>query len=107
MKKEHNHLTNEEIREIIDLAKQPGLRFTVDLYLLDYIKHCYLEDDQLSMNINKLHTALGHLENPEAKKGVEDVLKSLQCVQNEYNEYVEDMRVLVNGGYPAPRGVGQ
>jgi hypothetical protein len=107
MKKEQTHLTNEEIKEIIGLAKKPGLRFTVDLYLLDYIKHCFLEDDQLNMNINKLHTALSHLENPEVKRGVEDVIKSLQCVQNEYSEYVEDMRVLVNGGYPEPRGVGQ
>lgn len=103
----NKHLTNKEIRDIIDLAKKPGLRFTVDLYLLDYIKHCFLEDDQLTMNIQKLHTALAHLENTEAKKGVEDVIRSLQCVQSEYNEYVEDMRVLVNGGYPEPRGVEQ
>ncbi len=101
----NKHLTNKEIRDISDLAKKPGLRFTVDLYLLDYIKHCFLEDDQLSKNIQKLNSALGHLENPEVKKGLEDVIKSLECVQSEYTEYVEDMRVLVNGGYPEPRGV--
>lgn len=103
----NKHLTNEEIGEILSSAKQPGLRFTVDLYLLDYIKHCFLEDDQLNININKLQHALGHLNNTEAKKGVEDVLNILKCVQNEYLEYVEDMRILSNGGYPGPRGVGQ
>lgn len=103
----NKHLTTDEIRAIIDLAKQPGLRFTVDLYLLDYIKHCFLEDGQLTANIDKLSNALAHLENPEARKGVEDVLKSLQCVQSEYSEYVEDMRVLANGDYPGPRGAGQ
>lgn len=104
---ENKHLTTDEIRAIIDLAKQPGLRFTVDLYLLDYIKHCFLEDGQLSDNIEKLNTALTHLENPEVKKGVEDVIRSLQCVQSEYTEYIEDMRVLANGDYPGPRGAGQ
>ncbi len=104
---ENKYLTTDEIRAIIDLAKQPGLRFTVDLYLLDYIKHCFLEEGQLSSNIEKLNTALAHLENAEAKKGVEDVIRSLQCVQSEYNEYIEDMRVLANGDYPGPRGAGQ
>lgn len=110
MKKElvvNKHLTTDEIRAIIDLAKQPGLRFTVDLYLLDYIKHCFLEDGQLTANIEKLNNALSHLENLEAKKGVEDVLKSLQCVQSEYSEYIEDMQILSNGDYPGPRGAGQ
>ena len=101
------HLTTEEIKEIIGLVRKPGLRFTVDLYLLDYIKHCFLEDDQLSMNIQKLDAALSHLENPKVKKGVEDVITVLKCVQSEYSEYVEDMRVLANGGYPGPRGAGQ
>lgn len=101
----NKHLTNDEIKEIIGLAKKPGMRFTVDLYLLDYIKHCFLEDDQLGRNIQKLNAALGHLDNEEAKKGVEDVIKSLQCVQTEYNEYVEDMQVLVSGGYPEARGI--
>lgn len=88
----NKYLTNDEIREILSSAKQPGLRFTVDLYLIDYIKHCFLEDDQLNININKLQHALGHLNNTEAKKGVEDVLNILKCVQSEYLEYVEDIR---------------
>ena len=103
----NKHLTGAEIQDIISRARKPGMRFTVDLYLLDYIKHCFLEDNQLGMSILKLETALGHLENEEAKKDVEDVIKSLQCVQTEYNEYVEDMKVLVDGGYPGPRGAGQ
>jgi len=103
----NKHLTNEEIKEIIGLAKTPGLRFTVDLYLLDYIKHCFLEDNQLNSHIQKLQTALGQLENADARKGVEEVINSLQCVQTEYNEYIEDMQVLAKGGYPEARGAGQ
>lgn len=103
----NKNLTNEEIQEILSRAKQPGLRFTVDLYLLDYIKHCFLEDDQLNTNIQKLEFALGHLNNAEAKEGVEHVLNALRCVQNEYNEYIDDMRILANGEYPNPRGAGQ
>jgi len=103
----NKHLSTEEIKEIIGLAKKPGLRFTVDLYLLDYIKHCFLEDDQLNQNIRKLQTAVSQLENAEARKGVEEVIYSLQCVQTEYQEYVEDMKVLANFGYPGPRGAGQ
>lgn len=103
----NKHLTKEEIGDILSRAKEPGLRFTVDLYLLDYIKHCFLEDEQLNISINKLQYALGHLDNPEAKKGVEDVINVLKCVQDEYQEYTEDMRVLGNGGYPEPRGAGQ
>ncbi len=99
------HLTTQEIKDIVSMAKQPGLRFTVDHYLLDYIKHCFLEDDQLSRNIEKLDAALLHLEDSDARKGVQDVISSLRCVQSEYSEYVEDMRVLSNGGYPEPRGV--
>jgi hypothetical protein len=110
LQKENNankHLTNEEIREIIGLARKPGMRFTVDLYLLDYIKHCFLEGGQLNENIQKLQNALGHLEGTQAKQGVQEVISSLQCVQTEYNEYVEDMKILADGGYPGPRGAGQ
>lgn len=103
----NKHLTTKEIKEIVGLAKTPGLRYTVDLYLLDYIKHCFLEDNQLKSNIQKLQNVVGQLENADAKNGVEEVIKSLQCVQSEYNDYVEDMRVLANGGYPQARGAGQ
>lgn len=88
-------LSEEEIRKIIRSSKTSGLRFTVDHYLLDYIKHCFLEEGQLRANIEKLQAALPHLEGA-AKTGVEEVIKSIECVQSEYNEYLEDMRTLIS-----------
>ncbi|MDF3078448.1 MAG: hypothetical protein K0S09_2337 [Sphingobacteriaceae bacterium] len=96
----HNELTDEEIKNIILSAKKLGLRDTVDLYLLDYIKHCFLEDNQLAKNIDKLKNAIDHISDNAVKKDVEDVLSSLQCVQSEYNEYIEDMRVFAHAGAP-------
>jgi len=101
------YLTEKEISKIISSVRNPGLRFTVDLYLLDYIKHCFLEDGQLDSNIQKLQAALDHLDDGKIKKGVEDVLKCLQCVKEEYGEYLEDTKILSKGDYPPPRGAGQ
>jgi hypothetical protein len=99
------HLTDDEIKQIVAKSKS-GLRYTVDYYLLDYMKHCLLEDGQLESSIQKLQSALDHIDNKEVKKGVEDVIENLNCVQKEYTEYVEDMRTMIDGGYPAPRGEG-
>jgi hypothetical protein len=107
MKEENNErkfLTGEEITNILSSVQKPGLRYTVDHYLLDYIKCCLLEEGQLDNNITKLQNALKHIENPEAKSNVEDVISSLQCVQKEYTEYLEDTGVLADGGFPSPRG---
>jgi DUF1680 family protein len=96
------HLTTAEIKKIVENGKS-GLRYTVDLYLLDYLKHCLLEDGQLGSNIDKLNAAIEHIGNPEIKKGLEDVIENLNCVQKEYTEYVKDMRTLISGGVPDAR----
>ena len=96
------HLTSAEINKIIDGSKS-GLRYTVDLYLLDYLKHCLLEEGQLEANIGKLQAALDHISDAGVKQGIEDVIDNLTCVQKEYIEYVNDMRTLINGGVPEPR----
>ena len=109
MKEESNgqkYLTGEEISNILSSVQKPGLRYTVDLYLLDYIKCCLLEDGQLTNNITKLQNALNHLSDAEARKDVEDVISSLQCVQKEYTEYLEDTGILANGEYPSARDAG-
>jgi hypothetical protein len=97
-------LTKDEIAEILTSNKSPRIRYTVDLYLLDYIKHCFLEDDQLIKNIEKLETALDHLQKGEVKNGVQDVLDCLKCFKAEYSEYLEDIKILADGDYPSPRG---
>ena len=97
-------LTGEEITNILSSVRKPGLRYTVDHYLLDYIKCCLLEEGQLDNNIAKLQDALNHIDDTEAKSNVEDVISSLKCVQKEYNEYLEDTGVLADGGFPSPRG---
>lgn len=76
------------------------MRYTVDHYLLDYMKHCLLEDGQLESNIQKLETALEYVDNNEVKKDIKDVIENLNCVQKQYSEYLEDMRVMIAGGYP-------
>jgi hypothetical protein len=102
--KEQKYLTGEEITNILSSVQKPRLRYTVDLYLLDYIKCCLLEEGQLDNNIQKLQNALNYLDNAEAKKNVEDVISCLRCVQSEYKEYLEDTGILVNGEYPSARG---
>lgn len=99
-------LTDEEIKNIIVSSKKLRLRDTVDLYLLDYIKHCFLEDDQLNKNIRNLNNALSHVSDTAIKKGLEDVLASLKCLESEYNEYLEDMRVFGHGGGLPHRAAG-
>jgi hypothetical protein len=103
--KEQKYLTGEEISNILNSVQKPGLRYTVDLYLLDYIKCCLLEEGQLNSNISKLQNALNYLDNVEARKDVEDVISCMQCVQKEYNEYLEDTGILANGEYPSARGI--
>ncbi|WP_207429434.1 hypothetical protein [Pedobacter sp. SYSU D00535] len=102
--KGQKYLTGEEISSLLGSVRKSGLRYTVDLYLLDYIKCCLLEDGQLNNNIQKLQHALNYIENSEARKDVEQVISSLQCVQKEYNEYLEDTGILAKGDYPPPRG---
>ncbi|MXV14262.1 hypothetical protein [Hufsiella ginkgonis] len=101
--KDRKHLNDEEIINLVRAAKKPGMRFTVDLYLLDYIKHCFLEDGQLQGNIDKLQLVLKHVDEPAAKSAVEEVISSLKCVQSEYKEYLADMRAMAAEGDAASR----
>jgi hypothetical protein len=101
--KPNRHFTNEELLNIVQSAKKQGLGLTIDLYLLDYIKHCFLEDGQLVSNIAKLESALALVEDPGARKNITDVIASMECVRSEYEHYVKDVEVMMNGGYPEAR----
>ncbi len=102
----HNNLTDEEIKNIMLSAKKVGLTDTIDLYLLDFIKHCFLENNQLNTNIENLKAAIGHIADNQIKKGVEDVIENLECVRQEYNEYLEDMQIF-NAGCSPHRAAGR
>lgn len=96
-------LSEDEIKEVVASGKRAGLRFTVDLYLLDYIKHCFLEDDQLENNIQKLRAGIDVVKDSPIKSGLQEVLSCLQCVKKEYDEYLEDTKIMAQGKYPSPR----